>query len=125
MKKFFLIFFFVYAFQLNAQTDKWGNPLKKLYYYRTYEDFFSGKKISLGKIVEEWGVEKYILLDTITGKKFKVKPYDSSFAGMTIGDNNKKIIYDPVDKTYCVFLGGNSNISCILYGLDSKCFRHI
>lgn len=111
MKKLLIVLLSVLALSSNAQKNSEQKPLKNIYYFKTFDDFFSGKKTYLGKIAEEIDsyFDKYVLLDTVTGKKTKVKLYDSAFVGLAF-DNNQKKVFEAKNKTYYSYIAGNKNI---------------
>ncbi len=106
MKKLFLTLSLAILFaNLFAQTKK----LENLYYFKTVDDFFAGNKVYLGKVVSDKDCGKFTLRDSVSGKDFKVKLLDSSYAGYGF-DNNLKMYADRVEKCFYTYIAGNKNI---------------
>jgi hypothetical protein len=117
MKYTLVLSLFILSLKLFSQNIKITN-IKKLYYYKTVDDFFSNKKDSIvaDDITYDYG--KISFTNKLTNKKVKFHLHSDSsiFAFRVAGDPTNPIYaINGKEKRYGVFMGGSKNLYLVFY----------
>ncbi|PBQ31899.1 hypothetical protein CNR22_08995 [Sphingobacteriaceae bacterium] len=118
MNKYSICFLLIVSyFEVISQNIKITN-IKKLYYYKTSDNFFENKKDSLvgDDIVYDYG--KISFTDKKTGRRIKFHMHkDSSFFAFRIPGNPMNPIFaiNGKEKRYGIFIGGGKNLYFVFY----------
>lgn len=120
MKFYPLVFIFCFSFLRTISQNIEIGGIKKIYYYKTSDDFFNNKKDSLvaDDIVYNYG--KISFTDKKSNKKIKFHLHKDSaiFAFRIIepdGKNEPIYAMGKGEKRYGVYIGGSKDLFCVMY----------